>query len=372
MIGRRLPGGFNTADENDIIQKGPGGVWYTRGAAEVVGPTVVVGPIEATATMEIRLGQSVTVEINTTAPFFAWNQLSSYTLCADALAGDIIRVVDIGGDAAYTGIKVLPGSGTIDGDTEYNIKTKFGMVAFYRTSAGKWAILAEAPSAPAPDIQFFTMDGTWYKPTNAQFTVFVLVGAGAAGQSVSNSGAGGHGGGAGYRFEATFPSSQLPATMEVNIGAMSGAPTIVLGVAPTISVVARGANTSGGDGSSGGGARGVDGSPGGSGGAFGSDGGPGDGTFLPGKGMSAGGAGGLGGAPSIDEGSAGGGAGGPMAVGPTAGQGGSNTIGPVTRSGGLGGTGYGAGGGGAARGNDSAIGGHPVAGCALILTYRHP
>jgi hypothetical protein len=37
MTQRRLPAGFNTADENDIIQKGPGGIWVTRSPAEVVG-----------------------------------------------------------------------------------------------------------------------------------------------------------------------------------------------------------------------------------------------------------------------------------------------------------------------------------------------
>lgn len=37
MTSRRLPAGFNTADENDLIQKGPNGVWYTRSVAEVIG-----------------------------------------------------------------------------------------------------------------------------------------------------------------------------------------------------------------------------------------------------------------------------------------------------------------------------------------------
>lgn len=37
MTERRLPGAFNTADENDLIQKGPGGIWVTRSVAEVIG-----------------------------------------------------------------------------------------------------------------------------------------------------------------------------------------------------------------------------------------------------------------------------------------------------------------------------------------------
>src|SRR5262245_46586861 len=35
MTQRRLPAGFNTADENDIIQKGPGDIWVTRSPAEL-------------------------------------------------------------------------------------------------------------------------------------------------------------------------------------------------------------------------------------------------------------------------------------------------------------------------------------------------
>ena len=38
MTERRLPGGFNTADQNDIIQKGANGLWVTRGPGEMVIP----------------------------------------------------------------------------------------------------------------------------------------------------------------------------------------------------------------------------------------------------------------------------------------------------------------------------------------------
>ena len=38
MTERRLPAGFNTAVENDIIQKGANGLWYSRGSAEFIIP----------------------------------------------------------------------------------------------------------------------------------------------------------------------------------------------------------------------------------------------------------------------------------------------------------------------------------------------
>lgn len=38
MTERRLPGGYNTADQNDIIQKGANGIWFTRGPGEMVLP----------------------------------------------------------------------------------------------------------------------------------------------------------------------------------------------------------------------------------------------------------------------------------------------------------------------------------------------
>lgn len=42
MTERRLPAGYNTADENDIVQKGSGGIWYTRGLTELVRPTCIL------------------------------------------------------------------------------------------------------------------------------------------------------------------------------------------------------------------------------------------------------------------------------------------------------------------------------------------
>jgi len=38
MTQRRLPAGFNTADENDIIQKGADNLWYSRGPGEIILP----------------------------------------------------------------------------------------------------------------------------------------------------------------------------------------------------------------------------------------------------------------------------------------------------------------------------------------------
>lgn len=141
MSAKRLPEGFNTADENDIIQAGPNGVWYSRGAAEIVLPNVVVS-VNDSYVMPSRLSSVVTIEVDTLA--MSWSS-DTITLSADARPGDIVRVVDVSGNTgSNVGIVVLPGgSASIDGRPNFNLDTPFATAVFYRKSNGHWAVLSE-------------------------------------------------------------------------------------------------------------------------------------------------------------------------------------------------------------------------------------
>lgn len=49
MTERRLPGGLIDADENDLIQRGPDGLWVTRSPAELVLPNVLPNKVDGVA-----------------------------------------------------------------------------------------------------------------------------------------------------------------------------------------------------------------------------------------------------------------------------------------------------------------------------------
>lgn len=69
-----------------------------------------------------------------------------------------------------------------------------------------------------PDVQVFTVDGTWNKPTDARYVVVEVVGAGGGGGRRAGSGDPGGGGGSGGYTPKTFAATELASSESVVIG----------------------------------------------------------------------------------------------------------------------------------------------------------
>lgn len=227
-----------------------------------------------------------------------------------------------------------------------------------------------------PDIQIFTGNGTWTKPSYAQHVRVVMIGGGGAGGAGCTSSSKGGGGGGGGFIDAVLPASLLTSTVSVTVGSGGTGGTVCNGDATAggttsfgsylqVTGGAQGALGSSG-GSGGGGAGGVGAYTGGAGAA--GNAAAANTGLAPGGGN--GGASGGGGNVGVIAGRTGGANGNALpgasanANEPTPGAGGGG--GDSAHAGGAGGI-YGGGGGGGFNGGNGGAGG---AGIAYIITYR--
>jgi hypothetical protein len=141
MTQRRLPAGFNTADENDIIQKGPGGLWYSRGPGEIVLPNIVINVDATDYAAPARFGALATIEVDSSGEH-------EITLCSAPNAGDIVRVLNAG----IGTLRVLPGgAATIDGQSQFAMMAPNSMASFYRRTDGHWSVLSQGLNGHATE-----------------------------------------------------------------------------------------------------------------------------------------------------------------------------------------------------------------------------
>lgn len=121
----------------------------------------------------------------------------------------------------------LNGKQTLDSDLTTIAGLSPSADDFIQFKSGAWAVRTKAQVkvdvAPAPDIQVFTANGTWTKPTGATSVTATVIGAGSGGGSGRRGAAGtvrcgGGGGGSGGVSTASIPASSLTTTVTVVVG----------------------------------------------------------------------------------------------------------------------------------------------------------
>lgn len=131
-----------------------------------------------------------------------------------------------------TGAIVLATSGLIrSGQTDYNTGTgwwlgnvsgtpKFSIgnpATYYMT----WDGTSLTVKGILPDRQIFTSNGTWTKPSGAQFVRVICIGGGGSGGGGANGNPGGTGGGGAAYNEAFFNADDLTSTVSVTVAAQT-------------------------------------------------------------------------------------------------------------------------------------------------------
>lgn len=329
--------------------------WYpTGGTSQVTGYSSVIvrqGTTYQGSTWKQTTAAPITIDTSTTT----W-AVTPFALNASTLTGTLGVTNGGNGLATATLGDLRYGSGTntlaaLAGNTTAALTFLTQTGTGSASAAPVWSTIAQTQTALSVpgvvDIQSFTTAGsaTWTKPAGTpKVTIFYLVGSGGGGGGgpsvavlgVASGGAGGGGGGFG---EVTFPTSSLPGTVTISIGAGGTAGTGAAttgagnngGSGNTTGITYSGLSTSvGGGGLGAGGASAANSGGGGGGGTCPANGGNGSGATSGGSSC---GSGGGGGNNASGDGGSGGGAGNQTGTGGASGNSGRGAVGGASGGG---------------------------------------